>query len=75
MMGGKAAAATLLEMRASGDFSAANTARYQRRWMEAFGHDFPWSTAFANLIYRYPIIMDAMVGGWGFVCAVGCLWA
>ncbi|KAI8473421.1 MAG: hypothetical protein J3K34DRAFT_410683 [Monoraphidium minutum] len=60
MMGGKAAAATLLEMRSAGDFSAANTSRYQRRWMEAFGHDFHLSTAFANLIYRYPIIMDAM---------------
>lgn len=60
MMGGKAAAATLLEMRAAGDFTAANTQRYERRWMELFGHDFPWSTAFANLVYRYPIVMDAM---------------
>jgi hypothetical protein len=64
MMGGKAAAETLLELRAAGDFSAANTSRYERRWKEAYGHDFGMSTAFANLIYRYPIIMDAMVG-WG----------
>lgn len=67
MMGGKAAADTLLEMRAAGCFTAANTARYQRRWVEAFGHDFPWSTAFAALIYRYPIVMGgrAAAGGKG----------
>jgi hypothetical protein len=47
-------------MREAGDYSAANTVRYQRRWVELYGHDFGLSTAFANLIYRYPIIMDAM---------------
>ncbi len=52
MMGGKAAADTLLDMRSTGDFSAASCAQYQRRWMNAFGHDFPMSTKFAELIYR-----------------------
>ncbi len=52
MMGGRAAAETLLDMRATGDFSKASTAQYTRRWMKAFGHDFPMSTKFAELIYR-----------------------
>eukprot|EP00882_Tetradesmus_deserticola_P017985 GHRQ01019296.1.p2 GENE.GHRQ01019296.1~~GHRQ01019296.1.p2 ORF type:complete len:164 (+),score=99.26 GHRQ01019296.1:818-1309(+) len=60
MMGGQAAADTLLDMRASGDYSKASTVAYQRRWMAKFGHDFHMSTTFAGLIYRYPIIMDAM---------------
>lgn len=52
MMGGKAAAETLLDMRSTGDYSKASTVVYQRRWMKAFGHDFPMSTKFAELIYR-----------------------
>jgi geranylgeranyl reductase family protein len=60
MMGGKAAAETLLEMRLAGDFSALNTRRFEARWMALFGHDFPMSTAFAAAIYRYPILMDAV---------------
>lgn len=52
MMGGKAAAETLLDMRASGDFSKASTRQYERRWMQMFGHDFMMSTKFAELIYR-----------------------
>jgi hypothetical protein len=52
MMGGQAAADTLLDMRSTGDFSKASTAVYQRRWMAKYGHDFPMSTKFAELIYR-----------------------
>jgi hypothetical protein len=37
----------------AGDFSKASTAQYTRRWMKAFGHDFPMSTKFAELIYRW----------------------
>ena len=40
MQGGKAAAETILDMRATGDFSKQSTKEYQRRWMQAFGHDF-----------------------------------
>ena len=40
--GGKAAAETILEMRTSGDFSAASTRVYQQRWMKLFGHDFAY---------------------------------
>jgi hypothetical protein len=52
MMGGQAAADTLLDMRSTGDFSKASTVVYQRRWMAKYGHDFPMSTKFAELIYR-----------------------
>jgi hypothetical protein len=52
MMGGKAAAETVLDMRSTGDFSRASCAAYRTRWMRSFGHDFPMSTTFANLIYR-----------------------
>lgn len=60
MMGGQAAAETILDCRSTGDFSKASTKQYEKRWMAMYGHDFPMSTAFANAIYRYPIIMDAM---------------
>jgi hypothetical protein len=36
----------------AGDFSKKSTALYTRRWMKAFGHDFPMSTKFAELVYR-----------------------
>ncbi len=52
MMGGRAAAATLIDMRATGDFTAASTKEYARRWHAAYGHDFSMSTAFANVIYK-----------------------
>lgn len=53
MMGGKAAAQTLLGMRETGDYSKASTRQYERLWMQSFGHDFPMSTRFAEVIYRY----------------------
>lgn len=59
MMGGKAAGQTLLDMRRTGDFSKRSTKVYYNRWMKAFGHDFNMSRYAANLIYRYPIFLDA----------------
>ena len=47
LQGGKAAAETILEMRAAGDFSAASTSVYQQRWMQLFGHDFAYVSAHA----------------------------
>ena len=40
LQGGKAAAETLLQLREAGDFSAANTRHFERKWMQLFGHDF-----------------------------------
>jgi len=45
MMGGKAAAKTLLEMKKSGDYSLNTTRNYHKRWMQAFGHDFGMVTS------------------------------
>ena len=60
MMGGKIAAEALLEAREAGDFSAANTARYEHGWKQRYGHDFFWSQVFAYACYRYPILLDAV---------------
>ena len=40
LQGGKAAAETVLDMRATGDFSKASTRAYERRWVKWFGYDF-----------------------------------
>lgn len=40
MQGGKAAAETILDMRATGDFSKFSCQNYEKRWMNAFGYDF-----------------------------------
>ncbi|GMH39603.1 hypothetical protein BSKO_07501 [Bryopsis sp. KO-2023] len=59
MMGGKAAGLTVLDMRKTGDFTKASTKVYHTRWMKAFGHDFGMSRSAANLIYRFPLLLDA----------------
>lgn len=61
IMGGKFAAETINEMRAAGDFSAANGKRFEDRWMKRYGYDFKMSQAFAEAVYRYPILVDAVV--------------
>ncbi len=40
IMGGKAAAETILESRESGDYSKAALGKYEARWIKLFGHDF-----------------------------------
>ena len=52
LQGGKAAADTILEMKESGDFSAASTRVYQQRWMQLFGHDFAYVSTRAFLCVR-----------------------
>ncbi len=59
MIGGRLAAQTIEELFASGDFSEAACARYHRRWMAAFGRDFPASAAGARFITRLPLVLDA----------------
>ena len=60
MMGGKIAAESILKMREAGNFSVAATKKFEQAWMKRFGHDFYWSQAFAEAIYRCPILMDAV---------------
>jgi geranylgeranyl reductase family protein len=59
IQGGKAAAETLLEMRAGGDFSANSTRVYEDRVWNLFVRDFELSTKGAALIYKMPILLDA----------------
>ena len=40
MQGGKAAAETAINMQTTGDYSAASTAQYERRWNQLYGYDF-----------------------------------
>lgn len=40
LQGGKAAAETILDMRASGDFSKLSCRNYEKRWVKDFGYDF-----------------------------------
>mmetsp|Transcript_4947 Transcript_4947/g.10643 ORF Transcript_4947/g.10643 Transcript_4947/m.10643 type:complete len:491 (-) Transcript_4947:717-2189(-) len=60
MMGGKAAAETIADMRATGDYSKQSCRQYERRWYHAYGHDFFMSQKMAEVIYRFPIILDAV---------------
>ena len=68
MLGGRAAAEALLAARAAGDFSAANTRLYERRWRARFGADFAMSQACAEAVCRWPILLDAVANE---VCRVG----
>ena len=40
MQGGKAAAETAISMQSTGDYSAASTAQYERKWNQLYGYDF-----------------------------------
>lgn len=60
IMGGKAAAQTMLAMINTGDFSKQSTKEYEKRWKQLYGHDFGMSRAFATSIYKAPILMDAV---------------
>ena len=52
MMGGKAAAQTLIDMVGTGDFTKQSCKAYERRWYSAYGHDFFMSKKMAEVIYR-----------------------
>ena len=40
VQGGKAAAETAISMQATGDYSAASTVQYERKWNQLYGYDF-----------------------------------
>lgn len=60
MMGGKAAAQTILDMRRTGDFSKQSCKQYERRWQQLYGHDFFLSQRMAELVWKFPILLDAV---------------
>lgn len=59
MESGKIAAYFLEEAFIVGNFESDLMKEYQNRWMIRFGYDFKWSMKICQLIYRYPILMDA----------------
>jgi geranylgeranyl reductase family protein len=59
MIAGRLAAETIREMLLRGDCSEAACARYEARWMRAFGREFPASARAARMTSRYPVLLDA----------------
>lgn len=59
MDSGEMAAELLVEAFEASDFSARFLENYQRRWMHAFGRDFKASMKLAQVLYRFPILVDA----------------
>jgi flavin-dependent dehydrogenase len=52
MMGGKAAAETVIDMHKTGDFSKQSCKEYARRWYNRYGHDFFMSQKMAEVVWR-----------------------
>lgn len=59
MDGGKLAAQFLVEALANGNYDKEVMSIWHDRWMTRFGSDFRWSMAICQLLYRYPILLDA----------------
>lgn len=59
MEGGKIAAEFLGEALTVGNYDAELMKIYHQRWMTRFGFDFKWSMMFCQLLYRFPILIDA----------------
>jgi len=59
MDGGRIAARVLLEAIKQGNYSADAMHVYHEEWMHAFGSDFIWSMRICQLLYRFPILIDA----------------
>jgi len=59
MMAAKSAAETIAEMVESGDFSEEAGRAYYKKWMKQFGYDFGMSAKACNIMYRFPILLDA----------------
>lgn len=53
ILGGKAAAETLLAMKKTGDYSRRSTAQYNRKVNKLFAHDFFASKLMAQAVYRW----------------------
>ncbi|XP_025090280.1 conditioned medium factor receptor 1-like isoform X2 [Pomacea canaliculata] len=59
MEGGKIAAEFLGEAFMQGNYDSEAMRIYHGRWMKRFGYDFKWSMMFCQLLYRFPILVDA----------------
>ncbi|KAL8604633.1 hypothetical protein ACOMHN_013413 [Nucella lapillus] len=59
MEGGKIAAEFLEEALTVGNYDADVMKVFHQRWMRQFGFDFKWSMLFCQMLYRFPILIDA----------------
>ncbi|KAK3084978.1 hypothetical protein FSP39_022304 [Pinctada imbricata] len=59
MEGGKMAAIFLDEAIKHGNYDKDVMRLYHNRWMHKFGYDFKWSMVFCQMMYRFPILLDA----------------
>ncbi|KAI8502859.1 hypothetical protein Bbelb_195610 [Branchiostoma belcheri] len=59
MEAGKMAAKFIGEAMHHGNYDKAVMRLYHDAWMDKFGSDFKWSFAICQLLYRFPILLDA----------------
>lgn len=59
MEGGKIAAIFLDEALNHGNYDSECMKIFHSRWMAKFGFDFKWSMMFCQMMYRFPILLDA----------------
>ncbi|XP_052074724.1 conditioned medium factor receptor 1-like [Mytilus californianus] len=59
MEGGKIAAIFLDEALNHGNYDAECMKIFHQRWMSQFGDDFKWSMVFSQMMYKFPILLDA----------------
>lgn len=59
MDGGRIAAKWLAEAVAKGNYTEEVFVGYHKEWKHTFGNDFKWSMSICQLLYRYPIFLDA----------------
>ncbi|XP_070572639.1 conditioned medium factor receptor 1-like [Ptychodera flava] len=59
MDGGRIAARFLSSALVHGNYDSQVMQIYHKRWMKEFGSDFYWSCHICNLLYRFPILLDA----------------
>ncbi|XP_048251963.1 conditioned medium factor receptor 1-like [Haliotis rufescens] len=59
MEAGQIAAQFLQEVLLHGNYDSDVMKIFHQRWMSKFGYDFWWSMIFAQLVFRFPILIDA----------------
>lgn len=59
MDSGRIAAGVLKDAISQGNYSASALKVYHDRWMHEFGFDFWWSMFLCQVLYRFPILIDA----------------
>lgn len=68
MQGGKAAAESAINMQGTGDYSAASTRQYERRWNFLYGYDFGKVCVTAQQLAFCGLLLELLVMLW-YTCA------